>query len=108
MIFLNFENLVKPELYVLVPVLYLLGKGIKKSSVKDKWIPFILGGAGIVLCTVYLLTKSVPHGINDVLGLIFSGITQGILCAASGVYVHNLIKQAKDGGNDRGSFGSAE
>ena len=76
------NNFIIPELLALVPVLYLLGFGIKKSKlIKDNYIPVFLGVAGVVLSCLYV------GGIN------FSAITQGILCAGASVYVNQLIKQ---------------
>ena len=41
---------IRPELLVLVAVLYIVGKALKASQdVKDKHIPLILGGAGVFL-----------------------------------------------------------
>ena len=41
-------NYVKPELIVVAVVLYFIGMGLKQSqTVKDKYIPLILGGLGI-------------------------------------------------------------
>lgn len=99
-LFLDFESFVDPELYILIPILYIVGRVIKKSSIKDSRIPLLLGITGIVLCTVYLLTKSIPHSTKEIFALIFSGVTQGALCAASSVYVHNLIKQSKESDED--------
>lgn len=40
---------IKPELLILIPVLYLIGMGLKKSqSVADRKIPLILGACGAV------------------------------------------------------------
>ncbi len=39
---------IKPEAAILVPVLYFIGVGIKKSEVKDKYIPLILGVLGMI------------------------------------------------------------
>jgi len=76
------NNFITPELFVLIPVLYLIGMGIKRSKwVKDNYIPLILGITGIVLSCLYLK------------GISFSAITQGILCAGASVYVNQLIKQ---------------
>ena len=36
---MNYQNYIKTELLILVPVLYLLGAGFKKSQLPDKWIP---------------------------------------------------------------------
>ena len=49
-------NYVKPELIVVAVVLYFIGMGLKQAqAVKDKYIPLILGGTGIVLCAIWVL-----------------------------------------------------
>ena len=48
---------VKPELLMVAVVLYFIGIGLKQSqAVRDKYIPLILGGIGIVLCAVWGLS----------------------------------------------------
>lgn len=79
---------IKPELLVLVPVLYFIGEFIKKSKIDDKYIPLILGGAGVVLALVYVIGSAGVSALN-----IFAGITQGILCAGAAVYGDQIIKQ---------------
>ena len=55
-------NYVKPELIVVAVVLYFIGMGLKHAqAVKDKYIPLILGGLGIVLCAVWVFA-SCPVG----------------------------------------------
>ena len=45
---------IRPELLVLVAVLYIVGKALKASQdVKDKHIPLILGGAGVFLAMLW-------------------------------------------------------
>lgn len=88
---------VKPELLVLVPVLYILGAGLKKAaSVKDEAIPATLGGAGITLAALWLVGSTGPAA--DLPGwamLVFTAIVQGLLCAGLAVYGNQLLKQAK-------------
>ena len=79
---------IKPELLVLIPVLYIIGEFIKKSKINDKYIPLILGGAGVVLALVWVVGN---EGVNAL--TIFAGITQGILCAGCAVYGDQIIKQ---------------
>ena len=88
-----FKELLKPELAVLVPVLYLVGVALKKSAVQDRHIPWLLGVCGIVLSTVYLAATAGVTGWQGGLLLVFSGITQGILTAGASVYVNQVIKQ---------------
>ena len=47
---------IRPELLVLVAVLYIVGKALKASQdVKDKHIPLILGGAGVFLAMLWVV-----------------------------------------------------
>ena len=88
------KEFVKPELMVLIPVLYLVGAALKKSAVKDKLIPLLLGGAGIVLSLVWLLGTCSITGWRDALLAGFSAVTQGILTAGASVYVNQIVKQS--------------
>lgn len=83
------------ELLVLIPVLYLIGIGIKKSALPNKFIPFLLGAAGICLAGLYVFASSPIETFSDVLAAIFATITQGVLCAGASVYADQLYKQAK-------------
>lgn len=86
---------VKPELLVLVPVLYLLGAGMKKASfVRDGYIPLLLGGAGIALAVLWTLASSDISSYKDALQAVFTAVTQGVLCAGGSVYVNQAVKQA--------------
>lgn len=93
---------IRPELMVLVVILYCIGIALKKSSyIKDHFIPFILGFISLALCAVYVLSISPqPTGYQEVLSLIFDIIIQGVCCAAASVYFNQLGKQynkMKDG-----------
>ena len=86
---------VAPELLVLVPVLFFVGIGLKwNQKVPDKWIPSLLGGLGIFMALLWIVATREMNGYQDILMAIFSGITQGILCAGCSVYVDQLIKQS--------------
>lgn len=87
------KEFIKPELLILVPVLYLIGIGLKKSTVKDKLIPALLGGAGILLSLAWVLGTCEILSWRDVLLAGFSAVTQGILTAGASVYVNQVVKQ---------------
>ena len=89
------KEFIKPELLVMIPVLYLLGMALKASSVADKKIPMVLGIVSITLSVLFIVTTSDFKGWQDVLMSIFVGITQGILCVGASVYVNQVIKQSK-------------
>lgn len=87
-------NYVKPELMVVAIALYFIGMGLKHSeSVKDKYIPLILGGIGIVLCAIYVMGTSGFSSGQDVAMAIFTSIVQGVLMAGLSTYVNQSIKQ---------------
>ena len=94
---MNVMDFIKPELLLLVPVLYALGAFIKKSQCKDWKIPFILTTVGIALALLYLFSVTDLGDSKSIANLIFSGITQGILAAGVAVLGNQLIKQATVG-----------
>jgi hypothetical protein len=86
------QDYIKPELLVLIPVLYILGLMMKKTEkINDKYIPVMLGIIGIVLSAIYVAAVS---GICPM--SVFTAVTQGILVAGAAVYVNQLVKQNKE------------
>lgn len=92
---MDFQEFIKPELLILIPVLYLIGMAIKKSKINDRHIPWILGVCGVLLSGVYLFATEPIGGSQAVATALFTALTQGILCAGASVYVDQIIKQAK-------------
>lgn len=87
-------NYVKPELIVVAIVLYFLGMALKQAqSVKDKYIPLLLGSVSIVLCAIWVLATSEIRNGQQVAMAIFTAITQGILVAGLSTYVDQIKKQ---------------
>lgn len=81
---------IRPELLLIIPVLWVLGKILKEASfLRDKWIPLILGGTGILLAVCWVAGSAEPFGVTG----LFTAVTQGILCAGAAVYGHQLVKQ---------------
>ena len=92
---MDFQEYIKPELLILIPVLYLIGIALKKSEFKDKFIPWVLGAFSIILSGIWVFANADTSG--NMLTAIFTVITQGVLIAGASVYVNQLIKQAKKG-----------
>lgn len=87
-------NYVKPELIVVAVALYFIGMALKQAqSVKDKYIPLILGGVSIVLCAIWVLATSEIGNGQQVAMAVFTAITQGILVAGLSTYVDQIKKQ---------------
>lgn len=87
------KEFIKPELLILIPVLYMVGIALKKSQISDKHIPWILGVSSVVLSFLFILATSEVNGWESALISVFTGITQGILCAGASVYVNQIVKQ---------------
>ena len=93
---MDFLEYIKPELMILVPVLYLLGLGIKKTTlIQDKLIPVVLGLSGVVLSIIYFLATADLSGGKNIAMAIFTGLTQGILVSGTSVYANQIFKQFK-------------
>lgn len=88
------KEYIRPELLVLVVVLYFIGMGIKHTEwISDKYIPVILGILGIIISAIYVIATSNIMGYKEVLMAIFTSIVQGVLVAGTSVYVNQIIKQ---------------
>ena len=91
------KEFVKPELLILIPVLYLIGSGLKNTIFKDNLIPVTLGVVGILLSMIYVFATTDISGTKDILMGIFISLTQGILVAGCSVYFNQIYKQLKKG-----------
>lgn len=87
-------NYIKPELVVVAVVLYFVGIGLKQTqTVKDKYIPAILGVVGILLATIYVIATCPLGTMQDIAMAVFTAIVQGVLVTGLSTYVNQIIKQ---------------
>ena len=86
---------IKPELLVLVPVLYFIGAAVKHSKFADKFIPWILGGVSIALSALWIFATSDVGNLSDIALAAFTANTQGVLIAGASVYINRLAKQTR-------------
>ena len=94
-LFEAFKEFIKPELLILIPVLYLIGIGMKKSEIKDKFIPLSLGIVAVILSGSSVFATSEIPGAKEIAMAIFIALTQGILTAGASVYFNQLYKQSQ-------------
>lgn len=92
---MNFEEFIKPELLILIPVLYLIGMALKKSKISDAYIPIILGAISVILSAARVIAVSNISTLKDVAFALFVSVTQGILSAGTSVYFNQLYIQSK-------------
>ena len=85
---------IRPELLVLIPVLYFVGMGLKKAMYfEDKHIPLVLGILSVLLSLLYVMATAPIGSWKDILMAGFTAVTQGVLCAGCSVYINQIIKQ---------------
>lgn len=92
---MNYQDYIKTELLILIPVLYFIGIGLKKSKLPDKWIPILLGVSAVVLSAVWVIATADINGLQETASAIFTAVTQGVLVAGASVYANQLYIQAK-------------
>lgn len=91
---MNYQDYVKEELLILIPVLYLVGVGLKKSKMPNKWIPITLGVIAITLSAMWVIATGNINNMKETFLSLFVAITQGILVAGASVYVNQVYIQA--------------
>ena len=92
---MDLKEFIKPELLILIPVLYSVGIGLKKSKISDTLIPVILGGIAVILSAAWVIATSDISTLRDIAHALFISVTQGILSAGASVYVNQLYVQSK-------------
>ena len=90
---MNYQDYIKTELLILVPVLYLIGIGLKKSKLPDRLIPILLGLFAVVLSAIWVVATADISGLREFASAIFTALTQGILVAGASVYANQLYIQ---------------
>lgn len=83
-----YQEYVKAELLILIPITIYVGTWFKASSLPDPFIPVVLGVIDILLAMLYIYST---EGITPI--STFTAITQGLLCAAGAVYGNQVYKQ---------------
>ena len=103
---MEFYEYISPELISLLPILYATGTLLKKSSISDWMIPFIIGLISIILSCAWTSATATITSAADIFVSLASGIMQGVLCASVTVYAHNLVKQygKRGNGNDKETY----
>lgn len=92
---MEFKEFIKPELLILIPVLYIVGVGLKKSKLSDTLIPLVLGGIAILLSAAWVIATSDIVTLKDIAYAMFVSVTQGVLSAGSSVYINQIYIQSK-------------
>ena len=92
----NIIDFVKPELAVVVVVLWVIGYFLKNAeTVKDNLIPFVLLGIGIIVAALWVFATSPLSTPQEVALAVFAAITQGVVITGVAVLGNQLVKQSQ-------------
>lgn len=94
---MDYKEFIKSELLILVPVLYYIGLALKKSKIRNKYIPLILGVVSTFLSIIYIFSSGEIQSAKEIPMGFFTAFTQGILIAGATVYINQIkIQKNKD------------
>lgn len=94
-IVLSFKEYLSPELVFMIPILVVIGKGLKKSTrISDSLIPTILSIIGIPIALITSLASRIdPMSRIQIIVWILMSVGQGVFLGATAVGVHQFFKQ---------------
>lgn len=92
---MDFQQYIRTELLILIPVMYIIGMGLKRSKVADKHIPLILGTVSVILSALWVFaTANLESGKGNSC-CVFYGCNAGNFGrAGASVYASQLYIQA--------------
>ena len=80
------QEYIKPELFVLVPLMFGLGAALKADKrFPSANIPYTLALVGMVLAAMYVMATAQLDGWQSIVMAAFTAIVQGGLCALASV-----------------------
>ncbi|UHR03235.1 phage holin family protein [Peptoniphilus sp. GNH] len=91
----SLKEYLSPELVFMIPVLIVIGSGLKKSTrISDSLIPTILSIVGIPIALITSLANRMdPMNKIQIIVWILMSIGQGVFLGATAVGVHQFFKQ---------------
>ena len=90
----NLIEFVKPDLVLMSIALYLVGISFKKADfIKNKYIPLLLGGIGILAAGMCIFSQADITSFKDILKAAYETIIQGIMVAGLSNYANQIVKQ---------------
>ena len=92
---MEFLDYVKPELLVLIPVLYLVGLALRRCGVAERWLPLVLGVSGIFLSMLWVIASCPVDCAKQIAMASFTALTQGVLAAGASLLLDKAGKKKK-------------
>ncbi|MEG1782009.1 MAG: phage holin family protein, partial [Oscillospiraceae bacterium] len=71
------QQYIQPQLLIIVPMLWGIGMAVKKSSIKNQYIPLILLCSSCLVTMLHLTSTKIILDYEGVSACLFAGITQG-------------------------------
>ncbi|WP_195542932.1 phage holin family protein [Massiliimalia timonensis] len=83
---------IRSELIVVIPVLYFLGRILRRSKVLCKRIPGILLVVSLAVTALYTFSVCDVSSLKNFYACLFSIVTQGVLLTGGSMFIHEMVK----------------
>ena len=88
---------IDPQLMVIVPMLWGIGMAVKKSSIENRFIPFILLICSCCVVILHLTGTNLITDSNALAGCIFAGLTQGsVIWLVAWTGYEKVLKESRE------------
>lgn len=92
---MEFLDYIRPELLVLIPVLYLIALALRKCGVAERFLPLSLGAVGVLLSLLWVIATCQVECAKHIAMAIFTALTQGILATGASLLAERVAKRKK-------------
>ena len=92
---MEFLDYIRPELLVLIPVLYLVALALRKCGVAERWLPLVLGGVGVLLSLLWVVATCEVECAKHIAMAFFTALTQGVLATGASLLAERVGKRKK-------------
>ena len=87
------QQYIDPQLVIIVPMLWGIGMAIKKSNIRNDFIPLILLGCSCSVVMLHLMGTKLMLDSQAVSACLFAGVTQGsVIWLAAWLGYEKLLK----------------
>ena len=71
---MDYQQYIRAELLILIPVMYISGMGLKRSKTADRHIPLILGTVSVILSALWVFATEDLNSGKEILEAFFTAV----------------------------------
>lgn len=91
------QEFIDPQLLILVPMLWGIGLAVKKSTIKNRFIPIILLVCSCAVTMLHLTSANMVLDAQALAACLFAGVTQGsVIWLCAWLTYEKVLKERED------------